>query len=578
MGFGFRSLKIVSLLVLFAIVAFWIPTAATAETLVAHHSDDLRQGDREGAESLSVAFTEDGLTLEKTPAGYSARGTYLSPPTDASIPFNAVAVHWLEASGGDDTVRIHISILGDGGDWTPWMPVIRDEDDETIGATLPDGRPNPFAGEVASTLIFRYPAREGFGVGFRYRIELLSADGVVTPLLERITVTFIDSTRYTPVEAEEVPSPDRGFSKPSVVTRGQWGARSPSGSVSYCSATTHLCLHHTANQHEYNSQSLEECKSNMRGIQAFHMDVQGWIDIGYNYGACKHGHIFEGRYGGDNVRAAHDAYNCPSMGIGLMGYFHPPYNNQPTSQILDSTMDLFAWKADQNGLDPYGVTYYSAYGGNMNVIYGHHQVGSTACPGDVLIPMLGDIRDGVYERIEGGTIPGDEVIVDNGSSGYSSNGFWSSSTTPGYYGTDYEANGTGGSGSEKATWRATLPKDGVYGVYVWYNSGSNRAADAPYTVQSLLGSTQLRVNQRTNGSRWVKLGSFPYVAGQATVTLSDDAAAGYNVIADAVRFVHEGPTCGVTSDPRSSFGWAAAFAFVGLVGLFVFLRTRRKRI
>ena len=112
---------------------------------------------------------------------------------------------------------------------------------------------------------------------------------------------------------------------------------------------------------------------------------------------------------------------------------------------------------------------------------------------------------------------------------------------------------------------------------MWYNSGSNRAADAPYTVQSLLGSMVLRVNQRTNGSRWVKLGSFPYLAGLATVSLSDDAAAGYNVIADAVRFVHEGPTCGVTAGPRTLFGWASVFVFVGLVGLVALLGPRRNR-
>jgi N-acetyl-anhydromuramyl-L-alanine amidase AmpD len=46
----------------------------------------------------------------------------------------------------------------------------------------------------------------------------------------------------------------------------------------------------------------ENCAGRMRGIQAYHMDEQGWLDVAYNHVFCRHGVVFAGR--GFGVRSA----------------------------------------------------------------------------------------------------------------------------------------------------------------------------------------------------------------------------------------------------------------------------------
>ena len=55
------------------------------------------------------------------------------------------------------------------------------------------------------------------------------------------------------------------------------------------------------------------CAARVRGIQAFHMDSQGWDDIAYNHVFCRHGFVFVGREFGTRSAAngtteANDAY------------------------------------------------------------------------------------------------------------------------------------------------------------------------------------------------------------------------------------------------------------------------------
>lgn len=531
-----------------------------AETEVSHYMEHLAAGDFAPGGTLTGAILgPQGLTIAS--AGTVAEsdgltrhlpeGTYVSPALTSDLPFNSIGLHWRESAPEGTWIDLFVSTSTDGVTWSDWRLVSGDPETR-LEPYFPDGRANPFFGDVVGSLVNRYPARQGYGHYFRYKAVLATSSPTITPVLDRVTATLIDST-CPDLPPPDAPSAGR-YDKPPVWARSSWGARPPAGSVTYCSPTTHLCVHHTAGPGDYGASSLAECMANVRSTQAYHMDTQGWVDLGYNIMMCKHGDIFEGRYGGDNVRGAHDGYNCPSLGVGALGYFHPPYSDAPTTALLNAFKELFAWKASQNGLNPYGRTYYSSYGGNMDVIYGHHQVSATACPGDQLIPRLGEIRDGTYDLMQGGPV-GDEVIVDNMDSGYTSTGFWSTSVTPGYYGTNYEANGTGGTGSETANWRPFFATGGTYGVYVWYTEGGNRAQDAPFTVHYSSGQDLVRVNQQQHGSQWVKLGSYYFLAGSnGWVSLSDDATPGYFIIADAVRFVLETGGCSLDLDASYAAG------------------------
>jgi hypothetical protein len=194
------------------------------------------------------------------------------------------------------------------------------------------------------------------------------------------------------------------FPKPHVYSRDEWGAMPPTCQYSYCDVT-HLALHHTAGS-GYEADSFDECAAAVRAVQILHMNDRGWCDVGYQYLACANGMLFEGRGGGDDVVGAHDKMNCGSMAVSAIGYYHDPYNNPPTPALLNGVEDLYAWKADQKGIDPHGTSYYEGYGQNQTNIYGHRDIVcptcGTDCPGDLLYVELPGIRDAVAARIADG--------------------------------------------------------------------------------------------------------------------------------------------------------------------------------
>ncbi len=142
------------------------------------------------------------------------------------------------------------------------------------------------------------------------------------------------------------------------------------------------------------------------------------------------------------------------------------------------------------------------------------------------------------------------IVVDNAaSSGVTITGAWIASTgLPGFYGSNYLQDGnTGGAGGKSVRFTPTLPFSGRYDVYMRWVSDSIRASNAPVEINSAAGPTFTKVNQRVNGSSWVKVGAYDFTAGTAgNVLLRNNGANGY-VIADAVQFVlNEQPLPGYT--------------------------------
>ncbi len=128
------------------------------------------------------------------------------------------------------------------------------------------------------------------------------------------------------------------------------------------------------------------------------------------------------------------------------------------------------------------------------------------------------------------------LVVDNTNTGFSaSSNWWTSTSTAGYYGSNYHCRGTA-SVSDAATWTVNIPSTGTWQVYAWWTAGTNRAASAPYIVSRSGGTTTVNVNQQINGGKWNLLGSFSLVAGSNNVKLSCWTTAGYYVIADAIRW------------------------------------------
>jgi len=142
------------------------------------------------------------------------------------------------------------------------------------------------------------------------------------------------------------------------------------------------------------------------------------------------------------------------------------------------------------------------------------------------------------------------IVVDNANGGdrYVAAGEWGTSTSSGYWATGSRfAFVVNQPQDNTATWTPVLPSSGVYKVYAWWVTGSNRSPGAAYTVNHKYSSTLARVNQQTNGNKWNLLGEYKFNAGEdGSVVLS--SAASHNggdasavVSADAIQFVYVGP-------------------------------------
>ena len=149
-----------------------------------------------------------------------------------------------------------------------------------------------------------------------------------------------------------------------------------------------------------------------------------------------------------------------------------------------------------------------------------------------------------------------EIIVDNTDAGYAEVGSWTTSTNPGYYGTNSRYSDTG-VGNDTATWTPNLPTSCYYNVYAWWVDGSNRATNAPYSINHASGSATFYVNQSTGGGQWNILGSYSFNAGTGgNVVLTDNAESGKVVSADAIKFAQTAeptPTPTPTPLPGTEF-------------------------
>lgn len=141
------------------------------------------------------------------------------------------------------------------------------------------------------------------------------------------------------------------------VSRAGWGARPPRRSTPLNAArVTMLVLHHTV--------STYSGPQSVRNIQSFHMNSNGWADLGYNWLVSPAGTVYEGR--GWGTQGAHArGENANSIGVAYIGDGRESVPDAALFAIL-----RVAAEADRR------------FGSLRRV--GHRDVGRTACPGDVL--------------------------------------------------------------------------------------------------------------------------------------------------------------------------------------------------
>ncbi|CAL8105787.1 unnamed protein product [Calicophoron daubneyi] len=153
-----------------------------------------------------------------------------------------------------------------------------------------------------------------------------------------------------------------------VVSRSEWGARSPVEETLMFDPKPYAIIHHTATS----TCSGNHCKAVVRAIQNFHMDTRGWWDIGYNFLIGADGVVYEGR--GWGVVGAHaKGWNNVSYGFSVIGDF---MTNRPTKAALKAVRAIIKQAVKRGYLTR---TY---------KLLGHRDVGNTSCPGDAFYEVI----------------------------------------------------------------------------------------------------------------------------------------------------------------------------------------------
>jgi len=105
-----------------------------------------------------------------------------------------------------------------------------------------------------------------------------------------------------------------------IISRKEWVARPPRvPPQQFNSSVPYVIVHHGDTPNYCTNQS--SCAAIVRAYQDYHMDVQVWDDIGFNFVIGEDGNVYEGR-GWDAVGAhAGSYYNRISIGICIIGDF-----------------------------------------------------------------------------------------------------------------------------------------------------------------------------------------------------------------------------------------------------------------
>ena len=270
--------------------------------------------------------------------------------------FNMLAVHWI----GTGTVAYRTRKLH--GTWQPW----RDADADNRTGAWHDGNLD----------------WTGASGGLQFR---------VTGKVRRL--------RSYEVWSRVTGAPARALSQagmPAIVTRAAWGANEEivRARPSVAPAVRLAVIHHTAGTNSY---TRAQAPAIVRGIEVYHVQGNGWNDIGYNFLVDRFGTVYEGRGGGveRNVIGAHaEGFNTGTTGIALLGNYIsavPPLAQQ------NALAKLLAWRLDVAHVDPRSTVVYTS-GGNakfragrvvtLRAISGHRDTGPSECPGGRAYALL----------------------------------------------------------------------------------------------------------------------------------------------------------------------------------------------
>jgi len=347
---------------------------------------------------LAVVAASVAVPVRMVEGGPATRMALLDEPdrpTGEALPFPATHLGLRWSGAHDATVEVRWEV---GGAWQPWQaaPVAHDLEDEARGLV--------YSGILVAAGAERVEARVAAGDATDVEVAAIDADGG-----RRTRVR----AEVPPAAAQVPPDPATKVAQPAVVSRAEWGAdESLKGREPQTFApVTKLFVHHTV------TPTVDpDPAATIRAIYAFHTQVRGFNDVGYNWFVDAAGRVYEGRYSrqygagerptgedalGRGVVGAHaEGSNTGSIGIALLGDFT---SVGPSPAAMSSLQAVLAWAADRHGIDPQVSSPYVRVADGSVVTFpnlaGHRDARATECPGDILYAWLPGLRNAVAETI-----------------------------------------------------------------------------------------------------------------------------------------------------------------------------------
>ncbi len=325
--------------------------------------------------------------------------------------YSLVGVTWdAEQSAPVDPADLRVTVrTRSGGSWQPWTVLETDSGDgpaEGEGVVPVEGAAAG-VGRPARTGTSPYFAGPSDGV--QVRVDTLAGTlptGLRVDLVDPGSSAADDALVATPPSSAQAAT-----GMPAVITRAQWGADESlrNSGPTYEPSVRVVFVHHTATSNSY---TKDQAAAAVRSIYAYDTNSLGWSDIAYNVLVDKFGQVFEGRHGGLDraVRSgATGGFNAQTWAVSALGNYS---TSAPSTALVNSLTNVVAWKAGISHLDPAGRATLTAANGagttakyrdgtkvTFNVISGHRDAGSTACPGELLYAKLPAIRSSVEARM-----------------------------------------------------------------------------------------------------------------------------------------------------------------------------------
>jgi Tol biopolymer transport system component len=336
-----------------------------------------------------VAFTEVGLSWNQSGTATRPLSADIASATGGAQPFTG-------------TVRMADAASSDGPD--PGSPEFHPDLHST----------EPLWTDTARCL--RISLRLPAGVTMSdLRVVFINTLGTAFGGRPVLTDLPMPGTGSSPSGASSDAATVESAAEPPIITRTQWGANPKyiNCFFGYSPALSAVFVHHTDTPNGY---SAGEVAGIIRGIYAYHTNVNGWCDIGYNFLVDRFGRIYEGRQGGVDqpvIPAAQRGFNYDATAVAAIGTYT---TTAPSSAMLTGIEQVAAWRLAQANRYPthhvmmqsaggQGVRYPKGKWVRMSEISGHRNADFTACPGNALYARLPDIRTAAARLVHvgGGT-------------------------------------------------------------------------------------------------------------------------------------------------------------------------------